>query len=111
VAFVKSGSPGGTRTPDQLVTSAPTFLPGLDYLIIRVKRMSGAIEVYWLGSSTSSLCTFLPTTTPLWQASLRITIEENGISSLGFPEFTRFFIPPHGGKLQLRLVTANCSTD
>jgi hypothetical protein len=100
VAFVKSGSPGGTRTPDQLVTSAPTFLPGLDYLIIRVKRMSGA-----------SLCTFLPTTTPLWQASLRITIEENGISSLGFPEFTRFFIPPHGGKLQLRLVTANCSTD
>jgi len=38
---------------------------------------------------------------PLRQASLRITIEENGISSLGFPEFTRFFIPPRGGKLQL----------
>ena len=55
---------------------------------------------YWLGSSTSSLCTFLPTTNPLWQASLRITIEENGISSLGFPEFTRFFIPPCDGKLQ-----------
>jgi hypothetical protein len=63
--------------------------------------MSGAIEVYWLGSSTSSLCTFLPTIIPLWQASLRITIEENGISSLGFPEFTRFFIPPYGEKLQL----------
>ena len=61
---MKSGSPGGTRTPDQLVTSALTFLPGLDYLIIRVKRMSGAVEVYWLGSSTSSLCTFLPTHSP-----------------------------------------------
>jgi hypothetical protein len=24
-----------------------------------------------------------------------------GVSSLGFPEFTRFFIPPRGGKLQL----------
>src|SRR5918992_1593076 len=108
MAFVKSGSPGGTRTPDQLVTSAPAFLPGLDYLIIRHRRMSGAIEVYWLGSSTSSLCTFLPTRIPLRQASLRITIEES-LSSLGFPEFTRFFIPPRGGKLQLSLVTANCS--
>ena len=29
----ESGSPGGTRTPDQVVTSALTFLPGLDYLI------------------------------------------------------------------------------
>src|SRR3989304_3646500 len=66
---VKSGLseiwlPGRTRTPDQLVTSALTFLPGLDYLIIRIKRMSGAVEVYWLGSSTSSLCTFLPTHSP-----------------------------------------------
>ena len=38
---------------------------------------------------------------PLGQASLRITIEENGLSSLGFPEFTRFYNPPRGGKLQL----------
>ena len=34
-AELEAGSPGGTRTPDQLVTSALTFLPGLDYLITR----------------------------------------------------------------------------
>jgi len=28
------------------------------------KRMSGAVEVYWMGSSTSSLCTFLSTDSP-----------------------------------------------
>ena len=42
---MNSGSPGRTRTADQVVTSALIFLPGLDYLITRPKtglRVSGA---------------------------------------------------------------------
>jgi hypothetical protein len=35
--FLISGSPGRTRTADQVVTSALAFLPGLDYLITRPK--------------------------------------------------------------------------
>ena len=104
-----TGSPGGTRTPDQLVTSTLTFLPGLDYLIARVSDRGHGRRALWrfIGWGPQPLvsarsCLLLP----LRQASLRITIEENGISSLGFPEFTRFFIPPHGGKLQFLQPTA-----
>jgi hypothetical protein len=46
------GSPGQTRTADQVVTSALIFLPGLDYLITRPKtglRVSGASPPISLG--------------------------------------------------------------
>ena len=58
-----------------------------------------------MGSSTSSLCTFLPTDSPS-TGFAQDYHRGNGISSLGFPEFTRFFIPPLGGKLQLLQPTA-----
>jgi hypothetical protein len=44
----KNGSPGRTRTANLLVTSAPGFLPGLDYLITRPPggaRVSGASRI------------------------------------------------------------------
>jgi hypothetical protein len=40
--------------------------------------------------------------TPLRQAPLRIPIQANETSCLGFPEFTRFFNLPYGRKLQLK---------
>ena len=48
----RNGSPGQTRTADQVVTSALIFLPGLDYLITRPKtglRVSGASPPISLG--------------------------------------------------------------
>ena len=37
----KIGSPGRTRTANLLVTSAPGFLPGLDYLFTRPASIAG----------------------------------------------------------------------
>jgi len=46
---LKIGSPGRTRTCNLVVTSAPAFLPGSDYLFTRLDpaiklRVSGAVE-------------------------------------------------------------------
>ena len=56
-----------------------------------------------MGSSASSLCTFLPTLWALRQASLRITIPTLRRVGAGFPEFTRCFNHSFLWKLQLRM--------
>ena len=66
VALLKTGSPGGPRTPDKVVTSTPGISARLGlshhpFPLPEGKWVSGAIEVLLVGSSTSSLCTFLPT--------------------------------------------------
>ena len=78
-----------------------------------------------MGSSASSLCTFLPTLT-LRQASLRITIPSTYVLGAGFPEFTRSFNHSFLWRLQSgmnlsmtvrvshrdsRISTAGCSTN
>jgi len=104
-SFMKSGlfrcgSPGGTRTPDQLVTSAPAFLPGLDYLIIRSRgRRALSRFIGWGPQPLVSARSCLPDSPSTGFA--QDYHRGNGIPPLGFPEFTRFFIPPLGGKLQL----------
>jgi len=62
------GSSGRTRTCNPPVTSAPVFLPGLDYLFTCPTevgwRCRALARHYWMGSSASSLCTFLLTIHP-----------------------------------------------
>jgi len=41
--FLYNGSPGRTRTADQVVTSALIFLPGLDYLITRPENWAEGV--------------------------------------------------------------------
>jgi len=63
-------------------------------------RVSGACEALLVGSSASSLCTFLPTLSALRQASLRVTIPNRQAFEAGFPEFTRFYNHSFLWKLQ-----------
>jgi len=53
-------------------------------------------------SSTPSLCTFLPTSKALRQASLRIAMPKRWCFGLGSPEFTQFFNHSRLWKLQPR---------
>jgi hypothetical protein len=84
----------------------PIFREGLDYLFTRLCDRRGCralMRHYWVGSSASSLCTFLPIPSPQqWavrQDSLRITVSP--VSEVGFPEFTRCFNHSLLWKLQL----------
>lgn len=96
--MLEIGSPGRTRTCDQPVTSAPVFRPGLDYLITRLTDREGCralVRPYRVGSSASSLCTFLPTFVlrhaqdrPFGRLRSGFSFRQCGD---GFPEFTRCF--------------------
>ncbi len=97
-----SGSPGRTRTANLVVTSAPEFLLGLDYLFTRpgcsgVGCRALPPDSVWSTSRSSSLCTFPE---PYWfRAWLRVTILRL-LRRAGFPEFTRFFNHDFSWKLQ-----------
>ena len=82
------GSPGRTRTCDQPVTRPPIFRLGLDYLFTRLNVRGGCralLRPYWVGSSASSLCTFLPTAVPFGRLRSGFPFRTRGD---GFPEFT-----------------------
>ena len=99
----KSGSSGRTRTYNLVVTIAPKFLLGLDYLITRFKNSKWGCRALPPGISRStsfrsSLCTF-PGTYEGTRAWLRVTIFRR-IRKEGFLEFTRFFNHDFSWKLQ-----------
>jgi hypothetical protein len=56
--------PGRDSNPRPIGYKCPDISARLGLSHHPPKRMSGALEVYWMGSSTSSLCTFLPTDSP-----------------------------------------------
>jgi len=90
----KYGSSGGTRTPNLVVTRAPEFLPGLDYLIALPECRGWGAGRFPRGNprSTSEALVSAPSpavaTAGAW---LRIAFLRN-LRGEGFPEFTRFYI-------------------
>ena len=56
--------PGRDSNPRPIGYKCPDISARLGLSHHPPMRMSGAIEVYWVGSSTSSLCTFLSTHSP-----------------------------------------------
>jgi len=101
---LKYGSSARTRTWNLVVTSAPKFLLGLDYLFTRFSRLKGGCRALPLGraqgtSLRSSLCTF-PDHLSSIRAWLRVTTFRTPREA-GFPEFTRFFNHDFSWKLHL----------
>ena len=99
------GSPGQTRTADQVVTSALAFLPGLDYLITRPQkiglRMSGASPPSLARRVRAEALVSAPSlNSHYFRAWLRITIL-HWLWRAGFPEFTRFFNHDFSWKLHV----------
>jgi len=98
-----SGSSGRTRTCNLVVTRAPEFLPGLDYLFTLPEGSGMGCRALppgdaWSTSRSSSLCTFPEHRRP--RAWLRVTVLRFRRRA-GFPEFTRFFNHDSSWKLQL----------
>ncbi len=85
---------GGYSTPYVSIRSGLSHRPRLNV------RASGANGAYRLRYSSPSLCTFLVT----FCASPDFAQDSPSSFSgrEGFPEFTRFFNPPFGGKLHIR---------
>jgi len=101
---LKCGSSGRTRTCNLVVTSAPKFLLGLDYLFTRFRILKGGCRALPLRqpqstSIGSSLCTF-PDRFCSTRAWLRVTVSRFPREA-GFPEFTRFFNHDFSWKLHL----------
>jgi len=98
-----TGSSGRTRTCNLVVTRAPKFLLGLDYLITRSSLPKEGVGRFPRDtrstSSRSSLCTF-PDRVLSIRAWLRVTLSRN-VRKAGFLEFTRFFNHDFSWKLQL----------
>ena len=97
----KIGSSARTRTWNLVVTSAPKFLLGLDYLftlsrILEVGCRALPMNPIQGTSFRSSLCTFPDLFYPAG-ARLRVTIFL--VRKAGFPEFTRFFSHDYSWKL------------
>ena len=96
------GSPGRTRTANLVVTSAPEFLLGLDYLFTRPKLLGLGCRALppdnvWRTSRSSSLCTFPEK--HRFRTWLRVTILRFR-QRVGSLEFTRFFNHDFSWKLQ-----------
>src|SRR5581483_8029761 len=111
------GSPGRTRTCNLVVTRAPAFPRGLDYLIPVGARWAprrgralpppggrAARGPHRGTTSRSSLCT-VPRAAPA--RGLRSGFPYPA-GDVGFPEFARFSIPPFGRDAAAS--TATCST-
>jgi len=104
VGGLNFGSSARTRTWNLVVTSAPKFLLGLDYLFTRFRILKGGCRALPLRqpqstSIGSSLCTF-PDRFCSTRAWLRVTVSRFPREA-GFPEFTRFFNHDFSWKLRL----------
>ena len=76
---------------------------GLDYLFTRLTSRGGCRALsrpYWMGSSASSLCTFLPTRWPFGRLRSGLPCRNRDDSGVGFPEFTRCYSHSFLWKLQ-----------
>jgi hypothetical protein len=83
---------------------------GLSHQLPRRKVAGRSWGPYRFGSSTPSLCTFLPTScvSTCLSAGFAQGCRTDARAGVGFPEFTQFFNHSHLWKLQ-STITAGCS--
>jgi hypothetical protein len=100
-AFRPIWLPGRDSNPRPIGYKGPDISARLGLSHHPPTRMSGAFRGLSVRDPQPLVSARSCLLTPIRQASLRITMKDDGSSFLGFPEFTRFFNPPCDGKLQL----------